>query len=96
MSKATIAYANGFSEAERPRNFWPSIGAAWKAKGGGYSVNIGRQSKDASGKMVDRFEAVTLKPGDRLYMQPNNRKVAGDKQPDFFVALVQDDEVTQA
>ena len=93
MSKATIAYTNGFSENDRPRSFWPTIGAAWKIKNGAYSINIGRQSKDKeTGEVKERFESVTLKPGDRLYLQPNSRKVEGSKSPDYFVALVQDDE----
>lgn len=94
MSKSIIAYTDG-AEAPKARTYWPTIGSAWKSKKNkdAIAVEIGRKVKDkTTGELKSTLSEVTLQEGSRLYLQPNTRKVAGDKAPDFFVALVTDDE----
>ena len=91
--KNVINFIEG-QEAAPERTYWPIIGSAWKSKKvpGSVSIEIGRKKKDAEGNLHSTFTEVKLVEGARLFLQPNNRKVEGDKQPDFSVALVQDDE----
>lgn len=78
---------------QQPRAFWPTIGSAWKSAKvpGAISIEIGRKAK-VNGELKSVFTNVNLEEGSRLFLQPNKNKKDGTKAPDFYVALVQDDE----
>lgn len=91
--KTAIAYSEGIAP-QQARTYWPTIGSAWKSRKieGAISIEIGRKTKDkTTGELKSVFTNVDLPEGSRLFLQPNKNK-KGDKAPDFFVALVQDDE----
>ena len=94
--KNAIAYSEGINP-QQPRAFWPTIGSAWKSKvPGAISIEIGRKQKDkTTGELKSIFANVTLEEGSRLFLQPNKNKKGGSKAPDYFVALVQDDETEE-
>jgi len=91
--KSSISFVEG-QEVAKERAFWPSIGSAWKSNKGNdaISIEIGRKKKGKDGTLISTFKEVKLVEGARLYLQPNTRKQAGDKQPDYYVALVTDDD----
>jgi hypothetical protein len=90
--KTAIAYSEGIAP-QQPRAFWPTIGSAWKSAKvpGAISIEIGRKTK-VNGELKSVFANVNLEEGSRLFLQPNKNKKDGTKAPDFYVALVQDDE----
>jgi len=90
---AKIGYAEGIVP-QKQKAFWPTIGSAWKSKvPGAISIEIGRKTKDkTTGELKSIFADVTLPEGSRLFLTPNKNKEAGSKMPDFFVALVEDED----
>ena len=94
--KSAIAYSEGIAP-QQPRAFWPTIGSAWNSKvPGAISIEIGRKTKDkTTGELKSVFANVNLEEGSRLFLQPNKNKKEGSKAPDYFVALVQDDETEE-
>lgn len=99
IMKSTIAYAEGVKPQTRERAFWPTIGSAWNSKkaAGAISIEIGRKTKSkVTGELSSVFKEVTLAEGSRLYLQPNKTKEAGSKAPDYFVALVTDEDEASA
>ena len=91
MTQETIAFTQAQQDMPETKP-WPTVAKAWvSANGEGISLTIGHKVKK-DGNLVDTFESLHLLPEQRLYLQKNNKKREGKKDPDYFVKLVPEED----
>ena len=68
------------------------IGSAWKYKDGNIGISFGAQVRSVKGdqnsELVESFQGMEIKPGDRLVLFPNSFKDDAkdpSKAPDYIV-----------